>query len=810
MDNIQKREIVTELKESYLDYAMSVIVSRALPDIRDGLKPVQRRVLYTMHELGLNHNAKFRKCAKITGDTTGNYHPHGTVSVYDTLARMAQDFSLRYPLVKGQGNFGSIDGDNPAAERYTEAKLSRIAEELMVDLEKETVDFQPNYDGVSQEPKVLPAKIPNLLLNGAVGIAVGMATNIPPHNLTEVVDATLHLIENPKASVEDLMNFIKGPDFPTGGVIYDRKAIVAAYSSGRGSFTARGVASIKERSSGKGSDIIITEIPYQVNKSEMVVKMAELVTDKKIEGIKDLRDESDREGLRVVVELKNDASPERILNQLYEYTDLQKDYHLNMIALVNGLQPQVLSLKDVLVEYVAHRKEVVVRRAKFDLRKAEERAHILEGLHKALSHIDAIIETIKKSADKTEAHKNLIKKFDFSPLQADAILELRLQSLAALERHKIEDELEEKRKLIAELKALLKSDEKIFKVIKTELSEVKEKYGDERRTKVVVHGLKDFKEEDLIPQEETIITMSNGGYIKRLPPDTFRSQKRGGKGSMGSDVADEDFLTSIIAAETHDNVLFFTNKGRVFQTKVWEIPQGSRISKGKPIHNFLDIPQEEAVSAVVCYPNQTQEKTKGFLVMTTEQGVIKKTSLEDFSNVRRTGIIAIKLNGNDSLKWVKMSYGKDEIIIATMQGQSIRFKESQIRAMGRNTSGVRGIRLKKGDSVASMDLIKDGASKDDRFLVIMEHGYGKQTKISEYRLQSRGGSGIKTANITSKTGKLVSAQIVSTEEEIIAISHKGQTIKTRIAEVRIASRSTQGVKIMTLEASDKVVGITCI
>ncbi len=812
MDNIQKKEITLELKEAYLDYAMSVIVSRALPDVRDGLKPVQRRILWAMWDSGLTSDAKLRKSANVVGEVMGRYHPHGDSSIYDTLVRMAQDFSLRYPLVIGQGNWGSIDGDGAAAMRYTETKLSKISSELLTDIEKETVNFQPNYDSSREEPKVLPAKVPNLLLNGAVGIAVGMATNIPSHNLGEVVDATLHLIENPKATVETLMDFVKGPDFPTGGIIYDRKAIVEAYTRGRGSFTTRGVADIKERSGSKGFDIIITEIPYQVNKSELIVKIAELVTDKRIEGVKDVRDESDKDGLRIVIELKNDISPQKILNQLYNLTDIQKDFHLNMIALVDGLQPQTLSLKDVLQYYVLHRQEIVKRRAQFDLKKAEERAHILEGLSKALSAIDRIIETIKKSADKIQAHENLVKKFDLTPIQADAILEMRLQTLAALEVQKIENELEEKKKLIAELKTLLKSEAKILGVVKTELQEVKEKYNDERRTKVVNHGLKEFREEDLIPQEETIITFSHSGYIKRLPPDTFRSQKRGGKGLIGSEVNDEDFLTHIIAAETHDNILFFTDKGRVFQTKVWEIPQGSRISKGKPIHNFLEIPQEEKVSAIITYPDpsKTKEENLGYLVMLTSEGVIKKTSLEDFSNVRRTGIIAIKLNQGDSLKWVKMSYGKDEVIIATAMGQSIRFKESQARPMGRTASGVRAIRLKKGDRVSAMDLIKTGMGKTERLLVVMENGFGKQTKISEYRLQSRGGSGIITAKITPKTGKLISAQIVSDEEGLIAISAKGQIIKTRIAEVRVAGRSTQGVKVMTLDSGDKVVSATCI
>lgn len=822
MDNIEKREITTELKESYLDYAMSVIVSRALPDVRDGLKPVQRRILWAMWDSGLTAEAKLRKSANVVGEVMGRYHPHGDSAIYDTMVRMTQDFSLRYPLIIGQGNWGSVDGDNAAAMRYTEAKLAKIAAELLTDIDRETVDWQPNYDSSRQEPKVLPAILPNLLLNGAVGIAVGMATNIPPHNLGEVVDAILHLIDNSKATATDLMNFIQGPDFPTGGIIYDRKAIVEAYNNGRGGITARGLAEIKERHGSKDAfDIIINEIPYQVNKAELIIKMAELITDKRIEGVRDVRDESDKDGMRIVIELKTDVAPQKILNQLYQLTDLQKDFHLNMIALVDGLQPQVLSVKDVLVAYIAHRQEVVKRRAQFDLKKAEERAHILEGLAKALSVIDKIIATIKKSADKEEAHANLVKNFKLSALQATAILEMRLQTLAALEQQKIEDELKEKKRLIEELNLLLKSPSKILKVIKDELAALKAKYGDARRTKVMAGGLKDFNEEDLIPQEETIITFSQSGYIKRLPPGTFRSQKRGGKGLIGSEVADEDFLTHLISAETHDNILFFTDRGRVFQTKVWEIPAASRTAKGKPIHNFLEIPGEEKVNAIITYPEvKGQKDGTHFLAMLTKNGVIKKTALEDFKNVRRNGIIAIKLKKDDTLHWVKMSSGNDEIIITTSAGQSVRFKESQVRQMGRATSGVRAIRLKKNDLVSSMDILtsnkgqvtsdKKSEVQGQRLFVVMANGFGKQTPIGQYRLQKRGGSGIKTAKITSKTGPLVTAQVVTDEEEIIAISAKGQIIRTRLADVRQASRATQGVKIMGLNAGDKVVGVICL
>jgi len=816
MDNqktqkIEIRDISEELKESYLDYAMSVIVSRALPDVRDGLKPVQRRILWTMWEEGLTHNAKFRKSATVIGAVLGRYHPHGDIAVYDALVRMAQDFSLRYPLIHGQGNFGSIDGDSAAAYRYTESRLSKIAEELLFDIEKETVDWQPNYDGTREEPKLLPAKLPNLLINGSVGIAVGMATNIPPHNLSEVVDALVYLISHPKASNDDLMQFIQGPDFPTGGIIYNKKTINEAYASGKGSITCRAKAEIEERKSNQ-FNIVITEIPYQVNKAELIIKIAELVQEKKIDGIRDLRDESDREGMRIVVELKNEANPQKVLNQLYQYTDLQKDFHLNMIALIDGIQPQILSLKEILSAHIEHRKKVVERRAQFDLKKAKERAHILEGLAKALSVIDQIIATIKKSKDKNEAHQNLIKKFKFTDIQANAILEMRLQTLAALERQKIEDELKEKKKLINELQLLLKSTEKILNVIKEELLELKKNYGDERRTKVIASGLKEFKEEDLVPQEEVIITLSQNGYIKRVAPATIKAQRRGGKGLIGSEVSEEDFITHFISANTHDNILFFTDKGRVFQTKVYEIPLGSRTSKGKIIQNFLEIPSGENITAIASYSVNSQKSmlNNQFLVMLTKNGLIKKTSVEDFANVRRSGMIAIKLQKGDELKWVKLSSGKDEIIVATAQGQSIRFKESQLRPMGRTATGVRAIKLKKDDFVAGLDIIKESSKfkvQSSKLLIVTENGFAKQTPLKQYKIQSRGGLGIKTAKITPKTGLIVAAQIITDEEEVLALSAKGQIIKTKISDIRTAGRATSGVRIMKLNSGDKVAGI---
>lgn len=813
-NKIARREITDEMQESYLDYAMSVIVARALPDVRDGLKPVQRRILWSMWDSGVTADAKLRKSADIVGEVMGKYHPHGDQSIYQTVVRMVQDFSFRYPLCIGQGNWGSVDGDEAAAMRYTETKLSRISSALLSDIEKETVDWQPNYSGSKQEPKFLPSMLPSLILNGTAGIAVGMATNIPPNNLSETVDATLHLADHPDTDTEGLMEFIKGPDFPTGGVIYNRKEIIEAYATGKGAITMRGVAEITEREKGgkKAFDIVITEIPYQVNKAELITKIAELVTTKKIEGVKDIRDESDK-NMRVVIELKNDAAPQKILNQLYNHTDLQKNFNVNMVALAkNGLQPEVMSLKDILAAFLDHRKNVVRRRAEFDLRKAKERAHILEGLHKALDVIDRIIATIKKSKSREDAHTNLVKLFKFTAIQASAILDMKLSTLAALERLRIEEELKEKKKLIAELEDLLKSPKKIVGVIKSELSEMKSKYGDERRTRVISGGLKDFSDEDLIPKEETLITLSQAGYIKRVPPTTFKSQNRGGKGLIGSSVSDEDFLTQMVYASTHDNILFFTDRGRVFQSKVYEVPAGTRTSKGKPVHNFLDIPLEEKVNAIVTYPTAAKdqkEENKKFLVMATTNGVIKKTAIEEYDNVRRSGIIAIGLRKGDALKWVKFSSGQDEIIITTTNGQAIRFKESNVRPMGRSASGVTGIKLKKEDTVSSMNVIEKEKAKELRLLVVMANGYGKQTPLGQYKVQGRGGSGVKTANITTKTGILMDARLVSTETDLIALSAKGQVIRTEISSIRTASRATQGVRIMNMAGGDKLIGIIC-
>ncbi|MBI4919851.1 DNA gyrase subunit A [Candidatus Azambacteria bacterium] len=809
---IKQREISREMEESYLDYAMSVIVQRALPDVRDGLKPVHRRILYAMHDLGLGHTAKFRKSALVVGEVLGKYHPHGDISVYDALARMAQDFSLRYPLIKGQGNFGSVDGDSPAAMRYTEAKLTALAEENLKDIEKDTVDFIDNYDATRKEPKVLPSAVPQLILNGTMGIAVGMATNIPPHNLNEIIDAASHLVKHPRAATEDLLEFIKGPDFPTGGIIYNKKDIAAAYATGRGPIVIRGKAEIVEDKKGR-FQIIITEIPYQVNKSTLLEKIAELVSIKKIEGIRDLRDESDKDGMRIVIELKSDAAPQKILNNLYKYTELQRTFHLNMLALVDGIQPQVLSLKAVLEYYLKHREEVVVRRTKYDLARAEERAHILEGLKKALDHIDEIIKTIKKSEDRDAARKNLVAKFKFTEIQANAILEMKLATLANLERKKIENELEEKKKLIKELTLILKSRDRVLEIIHKELQDAKTRYGDERRTKLVAGALGEFKEEDLVPLEEAVIVLTDSGYIKRMNPAVVRAQHRGGKGATGISTKEEDAVTHFISCETHDNALFFTDAGRVFQTKVWEIPEASRQSRGKAAVNFLALGADEKIAAILTY-NEKQLKEKNsekYFVMATKNGLVKKTPIADFESVRRSGLIAIKLKKGDALKWVKESSGEDQIIFVTSQGQAIRFSEKDARPLGRATAGMHGIRLRAGDEVMGMDVIPAAMAKDQnaKFLVIMENGYGKKTFLKFYKKQNRAGSGVKTAKITPKTGKIVSAFAIPPEAtEIIAISKKGVVIRTDLASISTVSRVTQGVRIMRVEPGDKVVSAT--
>ena len=805
---VEARPIVTEMQESYLDYAMSVIVSRALPDVRDGLKPVHRRILYAMWDIGLKSTAKFRKSATVVGEVLGKYHPHGDVAVYDSMVRLAQDFAMREQLVWGQGNFGSVDGDSAAAMRYTEAKLKPIAEELLFDIEKNTVEFRPNYDGSHQEPTVMPARLPNLLLNGTMGIAVGMATSIPPHNLGELIDAIVHLIENPDCDVDDLMQFVKGPDFPTAGQIFNKEDIKLAYATGKGSIVMRAKAEIVENKNGFA--IVATELPYQVNKAEMIQHIAELVKDKKIEGIRDLRDESDKDGIRVVVELKKDAYPRKILNQLYKLTALQTSFHVNCLALVDGIQPRVLTLKAVLEYYIKHRQEVVRRRTEFELQKAKDRAHILEGLVMALEDIDRIIAIIKKSSDREDAKINLIQKFKLSERQAVAILEMKLQQLANLERLKVEEELKEKKKLIKELEELLGSAKRILGVIKQEILDIKNKFASPRKTQVFAGAVDKFTQEDLIPNEATVVIITHDGYIKRLPPDTFKLQGRGGKGVIGLSAKEEDAVENLFTTNTHADLLFFTTRGRVFQLKAYEVPVASRTSKGQAVVNFLQLAPEEKVSEVMSLESGGDYK---FLIMVTRHGVIKKVDINAFSNVRRSGLIAINLKDGDSLLWVKMSTGTDDVMLVTAKGQSIRFKEAKVRPMGRTASGVRGLKIKGGDEMAGVDLIAEGRpSVDEQLLVVMGNGYGKRTKLREYKVQGRGGSGIKTANITPKTGQIVSAFVVNAkreQEDLVVISEKGQVIRLGLKSVSVLGRATQGVRIMRFkEEKDQVANVT--
>ncbi len=809
--NIGKVEpiaLIDEMQTSYLDYAMSVIVSRALPDVRDGLKPVHRRILYAMWRIGLKHNTKFRKSAHVVGEVMAKYHPHGDAAIYDSLVRMAQDFSMREMLVHGQGNFGSMDGDRAAAMRYTETKLRAIAEQMLHDIEKKTVDFAPTYDSATVEPRVLPSKLPNLLLNGSMGIAVGMATNIPPHNLSELCDGVTHLIEKPKATVEDLTEFIKGPDFPTGGIIYNKKDILAAYATGRGGIVTRAKTDIQETKNGR-FHIVVTEIPYQVNKANLLEKIAGLVQEKKIEGIKDLRDESNKDGVRVVIELKKDAYPKKILNRLFKLTQLQTTFHVNMIALVDGIQPRVLNMKNVLQEYIKHRQVVIRRRTEFDLKKAKDRAHILEGLKKALDKIDAIITTIRKSKDKEEAKVNLMKKFKFTDLQASAILEMRLSQLANLERKKILDELKEKKELIKELEAILASEKKILSILKKEIKEIKEKFGNERRTSIIAHGVKEFSIEDLVPNEPTLIMATEDGYIKRMPTTTFKTQGRGGKGVIGLTTKETDVIEHLISTNTHDNILFFTTRGRVFQLRAYDIPQASRTAKGQALVNFLQLAPNEKVAAILSMDDMGKYK---FLVMVTSKGTIKKTKLEDFKNVRKSGIIALKLKQDDMLEWVRPSSGKEDIMIVTAAGQAIRFKETGIRAMGRTASGVRGIKLKGDDEVVGMDVVHPDLAKKKviELLVVSENGLGKRTALKEYKVQGRGGSGIKTMSVTAKTGKIVSARVINNTEEkdIMLISTEGQVVRTPLKSISTLGRATQGVRIMRFKKDgDSVVSI---
>jgi DNA gyrase subunit A len=805
-ENTISREITSEMKDSFIDYAMSVITDRALPDIRDGLKPVQRRILYTLHELGLTAGAKTRKSAKIIGDVTGNYHPHGTAAAYGSLVVLAQDFSMRYPLVIGQGNFGSIDGDNAAADRYTEAKMSKISSEILKDIEKETVNFIPNYEGTRKEPTVLPSAVPNLLLNGTLGIAVGMATNIPPHNLNEVMDAITHLVDNKGATNEDLLEFIKGPDFPTGGIAFNQKDIAHAYATGRGGVVVRGDAEIVETKSGQ-FQIIIKSIPYRVNKAELQVKIAELVRDKKIEGIKGVRDESAKD-IRVVIELKGGSHPQNILNQLYKHTQLEEKFHFNLVALIDGV-PQTLSLKTILEEFIKHRIVVITRRTEYDLKKALEREHILLGLKKALDHIDRIIKLIRGSKDTAEAHKNLMAEFKFSAIQATAILEMKLQRLAGLERKKIEDELKSVQELIETLKQILASPKKILGIIKDECKAIKEKYGDERRTKIVKGGVKVLSVEDLIPDEENALVLTAGGYIKRTSPDEFRVQKRGGVGVVDLDTKEEDFVTNLLVSSTHSDLLFFTNKGKAYQTKMYDIPEGKRATRGKSVMNFLPLIDGEKITSILPMP-KTVKGSGVSLLMVTKNGVAKKVKAESFEDVRISGIIAIKLDSDDALISASFVKKGDTCIVVSNKGQSIHFKESDIREMGRTAMGVRAMKLGKGDSVISAEIVLKEMNSPT-LMIISSNGYGKRSDVDEYKIQNRGGSGIKTAKVTSKTGNLIGAKVFESDEsEIVAMSKKSQVIRVKASEIPVLGRQTQGVRVMKLREGDSIASLICL
>ncbi|MCU0678399.1 MAG: DNA gyrase subunit A [Candidatus Pacebacteria bacterium] len=808
---LPERGIVTqgitgEMERAYLDYAMSVITSRALPDIRDGLKPVHRRILYSMRLNGLTASAKFKKSATVVGDVLGSFHPHGDASVYEAMVKLAQPFATRYPLVLGQGNFGSIDGDSAAAYRYTEAKMSRLAEEMLRDLEKDTVDWRPNYDGTKKEPTVLPAAVPNLLLLGSLGIAVGMATNIPPHNLREIALAVEHLIDNPDASTEDLLKYVKGPDFPMGAVAFNQKDIVHAYTHGRGGVTVRGEAEIVEDKKGAFA-IIITSIPFRVNKADLQEKIADLVREKKIEGIREMRDESTND-IRVVIELKSGAQPQTVLNKLYKHTQLEETFHYNMVALVDGI-PQTVSLKLILQEYVKHRSEVVRRRTQYDLSKAQDREHILLGLKKALDHIDAIIKLIRAAKDVPTAHAGLMKEFKFSAIQAQAILDMRLQKLAGLERKKIEEELKEVQKLIKELESILKSKAKMLALVKSELLEIAEKYGDDRRTKIVKGGVKQLSQEDLVPDDESVLVLTQGGYVKRTNPEEYRTQKRGGVGVVDLSTKEEDVVTNLITTSAHSDLLFFTDKGKVYQSKMYEIPEGRRATKGKSIMNFLSMTADERVTSVLAV--RKEEWTGEWsLMMVTQNGVAKKSDAAAFKDVRRSGLIAISLRADDSLIAAKFVGKDDDVSLVTRKGQSIRFKASDVREMGRTAAGVAGMKLSKGDVIVSADVVKKADTKAE-ILVVTEDGYGKTTSIKEYKVQNRGGSGIKTAKVTDKTGVVIGALVLNPEErmegELVIMSKKGQVIKLPLKDVPTLGRDTQGVRVMKMRAGDSIASI---
>lgn len=796
---VENRTVEDVMEDSFLRYSMSVIIDRALPDVRDGLKPVHRRILYSMSEQGLRPGSKFSKSARIVGDVMGKYHPHGDSAIYDSMVRLAQDWTMRYPLVNGQGNFGSMDGDPAAASRYTEARLDKAGNELLIDLDKETVDFRDNYDGSEQEPSVLPAKLPNLLLNGQIGIAVGMATSIPPHNLGELVDATIELIDNKEATIDDLLKHVKGPDFPTGAVVYGGAPMKQAYQTGRGSVTIRAVASIEETKKGR-HHIIVTEMPYAVNKATLIEKIAELVKDKKLTTISDLRDESARGKVRVVIELKKDAYPKKVLNQLYKLTALQTSFHFNMLALIDGIQPRILGLQEILSEFLKHRQQVVRRRTEFELRKAKERAHILEGYKIALDNIDEVIRIIRASKTTDVAEAELIKAFKLSEIQAKSILAMQLRRLTGLEREAIENELKQLLELIAKLEAILADEEEILKIIKTELLEMREKYGDTRRSQMINHELGKFSDEELIPEEDSVILLTTENYIKRTLVSEYRRQNRGGKGKRGMTTKEEDIIDQLIPASTHDYLLFFTNKGRIFRLKAYEVPAASLQAKGVAAVNLLQLQPEEKITSIIRH--EKDAKDDGYLFMATIKGTIKKTPLKDYANIRTNGLIAIKLDDGDELKWIKKTTGNNDVIVSTSAGQAVRFSEKDARPMGRTARGVRGVRLRPNDWVVGMDIVDDG---ERSLLVISENGYGKATKVANFPSHKRGGVGIKAAVVTAKTGPIIAVRTLEENaSEVLMISNKGQAIRVGLKDIPTLGRTTQGVRIMRMGEGDKV------
>ncbi len=793
--NVKEINLSQEMRSSFLDYAMSVIVSRALPDVRDGLKPVHRRILYAMNDLGMTADKAYKKSARIVGDVIGKYHPHGDSAVYETMVRMAQDFNYRYMLVDGHGNFGSVDGDSAAAMRYTEARMSKISTELLRDINKDTIDYKDNYDGSEKEPVVLPSRFPNLLVNGSSGIAVGMATNIPPHQLGEVIDAVLEVSKDPEISIQELMEYIQGPDFPTAGFIVGKSGIRRAYETGKGSITMRARANIEQKANGKET-IIITEIPYQVNKAKLVEKIAELVRDKRIDGITDLRDESDRTGMRIVIEVRKDANANVLLNNLYKQTALQTNFGINLLALVDG-QPKVLNIKQCLQHYLDHQKVVIRRRTEFELRKAEARAHILEGLRIALDHIDEIIALIRGSKTTEIARQGLIEQFSLSERQAQAILDMRLQRLTGLEREKIEEEYQELLKLIGELKAILADEEKLLEIIREELLELKERFNDKRRTEIVAGGIEQIEDEDLIPRENIVVSLTHNGYIKRLPASTYRSQKRGGRGIQGMGTNDNDFVENLLTTSTHDTILFFTNKGKAYKAKGYEIPEYSRTAKGIPIINLLGVEKDEWVNAMIRVEEFVDD---WYLFFTTKQGVSKRTPVSDFANIRQNGLIAINLRENDELISVRLTDGDKNIIIGTKKGMLIRFPETDVRSMGRTATGVKGINLDEDDIVVGMEILEE---KDD-VLVVTINGYGKRTPAEEYRIQTRGGKGLKTCNITERNGELVAVKAVTGEEDLMLITAHGVLIRMDVSGISTTGRNTQGVKLIKLQDTEFV------